>query len=182
MCRVVPLANVVLRVTKYTVFFSVLGVFVIACADAMSSSTTYLRDFLQILFIAPISITVLVLFVGVPLGVMLGVAVAIVLAVLQGDPPSLRRLRFAVELISLLAVLPGVLLVSEWTDSLDGTPARLVVAVGHLLPLLALHWGRKVADKYFSDLRRLEKAVGLEPLAISHSAPRAGDLAPRGPV
>lgn len=159
MRRAAPLARAALQVTMYTMFFLYLGILVVSCAELMSFATERSLGFAQAverLMFLPLTAAIVALLLGLALGMLLGLAVATALLVVQGRSPSRRRLRFTVELITLLTILPGAYVLSEWTPTLIGAPAQLLAATGFVLPLIALRWGRIVADKYADDLRRLE--------------------------
>ena len=159
MRRVEPLARAVLNVTKYTALFSFLGLLVLGSAAEISfvaeRSLSLVRAVEQLMNL-PFTAALAALLAGLPMGMLLGVAVAIALAVFHRSAPNQRRLRFTVELIALLAVLPGTNAVSDSMHTLVGAPARLLAAASFVLPLIAMRWGRLVADRYFDDLRRLE--------------------------
>lgn len=132
MSRVAPLSRVVLNVTKYTVLFSYLGLLVLVSAGEISYAAEHslgLPRAIKQLAVWPLQAGFAALVVGLPLGLILGALVAFALATFHRRAPNRRRLRFTVELITLLAILPGAYALSDSMHSLVGTPARLLAAV-----------------------------------------------------
>lgn len=158
-----PHSKLVLRLTKYTIVWMTLSLFLHEMAWFVSAEAKYTLDRTAVDYlIASMNLMLLCAIKGIVLGIPVGIALGSIAdcTLRQVNRGQIRpkQSRRVLGLIVILAILPAILVLPETISLLHGDKARLI-GLMMILPLgLALRWSQQVAAQYISDRSQNESS------------------------